>query len=79
MQTNATNPILNTALSAIFRNVEVVWNQSASDADLGLILPNARNIDTDYAGLYNALFDNNGNVNITNLLLALLAYIKTIH
>lgn len=79
VQTNATNPILNTALSAIFRNVEVVWNQSASDADLGLILPNARNIDTDYAGLYNALFDNNGNVNITNLLLALLAYIKTIH
>lgn len=79
VQTNATYPVPSAALATIFSNIGIVWNDEMTDNDLGVVLPDARNITVEYASLYNALFDNNGNVNITNLVLALLAYVKTLH
>lgn len=79
VQTNATYPVPSAALATIFSNIGIVWNDEMTDNDLGVVLPDARNITAEYASLYNALFDDNGNVNITNLVLALLAYVKTLH
>ena len=79
VQTNSNENIEPNPISEILSNLSVVWNRNFADADLGIKAPETNKVTSQYSSLWNALFDTNGNMNLTNAILFLFAAMKNIH
>ena len=79
VQTNSNENIEPNPISEILSNLSIVWNRNFTDADLGIKAPETNKVTSQYSSLWNALFDTNGNMNLTNAILFLFAAMKNIH